>query len=269
MRKRNLLRILLFNSLCVSAVPDRLQAAFESPNPNPLTFALANLISFPDELILPLSEPPRFQISASGARLFGMPEIQPIEVHLSAPALSGIFRLRGTGLSSGSYREMTSALAYERTLPEALSAGLELQVMQVAIEGYGDAWALQVNPQLRWQPKTTYTLAFVWHNLTGARFGQDDYLLPQRLAIGGRISPHNNLVFFLELEQEVHYDLAGRFGACFSPLKGVAILGALQNQPNIFALGFSALIRSVRASLAFQYHPDLGFSQCYGLAVAF
>jgi len=269
MRKRNLLRLLLLNSLLLPTVPDPLHAAFDAPEPSPLTFALANLASFPDEMILPSVQSVRLRLSVGGARLYGLPEVQPFSMRAGLRAVGGWVHFRGTGLSSGAYREMTAALAYERALPESLEAELEVQVMQIAIEDYGDAWSQQINARLQWSPNPTFALAILGVNLTGSRFGQGDYPLPRRIAVGGKITPYRTLSFFVEMDQDVRYDISPRFGTIFSPFERISLLAALQSEPNIASFGLSGLIGAIRATLAYQYHPDLGFSQCYGLAVAF
>ncbi|HEX7343558.1 MAG TPA: hypothetical protein VF398_04800, partial [bacterium] len=156
MRKRNLLRLFLLNSLLLSAVPDPLRAALDSPESNPLTFALANLASFPDETILPSVQSVGCRLSVGGARLYGLPEVQPFSLRAGLRGLGGWVHFRGLGLGHGAYRETTAALAYERALPESLKAKLELQVMQVAIENYGDAWSQQINARLQWSPNPTF-----------------------------------------------------------------------------------------------------------------
>jgi len=269
MRKRNLLRSFLLNSLLLSVVPGQLHAAFDAPEPEPIAFALANLISFPPELILSCSEPARLRLSVGGARLYGMAEIQPFSFRAGLRSLGGWLNIRGAGLNSGAYREMAAAMAYERALPESLTVQIELEVLQVAIENYGDAWSQQINARLQWTPNQTFTLAVMGVNLTGSSFGQGGYPLPRRIIVGGKASPYQKLSFFVEMDQDVRYDISLRFGAIFSPLERITLLAALQGEPNIVSFGLSGLVGSVRATLAYQYHPDLGFSQCYGLAVAF
>ena len=269
MCKRNLLQLLLLNSLLLPVVPVQLHAAFDASEPNPIAFALANLISFPPETILPPAKPANLRLSVGGARLYAMPEIQPFSVRAGLRSLGGWMNMRGSGLTSGAYREMAASLAYERALPEGLAAQLELEVLQVAIEDYGDAWSQQINARLTWVPNQTFALAVMGVNLTGSTFGKGGYPLPRRIIIGGQASPYQNLSFFVEMDQDVRYDISPRFGAVFSPLERITLLAALQGEPNVVSFGLSGLIGAIRATMAYQYHPDLGFSQCYGLAVAF
>ena len=269
MRKRNHLRLFLFNSFLLSVVPGQLNAAFEAPEANPIAFALANLVSFPPEMILLSPESPKLRLSAGGARLYGTPEIQPFSFRAGLRSLGGWVNLRSTGLNSGAYREIAAALAYERALPASLAAQLELEVLNLAIDNYGDAWSQQIHARLQWTPNQTFALTVMAVNLTGASFGQGGYPLPRRIIVGGMASPYQMLSFFVEMDQDVRYDISPRFGALFSPLERITLLAALQGEPNIVSFGLSGLIGTVRATLAYQYHPDLGFSQCCGLAVAF
>ena len=269
MLKSNLFRLFLLNSLLLSVVPGQLHAAFETPEPNPIAFALANLASFPPELILSSTVPARLCLSVGGARLYGMPEIQPFCFRVGLRSLGGWAGFRGGGLSSGAYREMAAAVAYERLFPESLTVQVELEILQVAIEQYDHAWSQQLNARLQWAPNRTFALSAMAVNLTGASFGQGGYPLPRRIITGGRISPYRTLSFFIEMDQDVRYDISPRFGAAIGLLERITLLAALQGDPNFISFGLSGLIGSVRATLAYQYHPDLGFSQCYGLAVAF
>lgn len=164
---------------------------------------------------------------------------------------------------------MSSALAYERKLPRALTARLEIQVDQISIRDYGSAWSRQLNARVQWAYLSNFRLALTWFNLTGAHFGKGDYPLPRRMALGGTFIATKRLQFFMELEQDSRYALATRFGVAFLPIERITLLGGFQSDPAFAAAGISALIGSVRASAAYQYHPDLGFSQCYGLALGF
>lgn len=269
MRKCKVLRFLLFNSLVLLTVPARLWAAFEAPEADPVPFALANVVSFRDYLTCSDSPAGNWFLTVGGARLFGMPEIQPFGFSAGGQVMGGQMRLKGGGLKSGTYRETSSALAYERKFQGSVTAGLEFQLLQVSIKDYGTAWSQQLNAHLEWSLQSNFRLAFTWINLTNSHFGQDDYPLPQRLALGGMLSAFRNVELFLELEQDTRHSLSPRFGLGFSPLERITLLAGFQGEPNIVSAGVSGLIGSVRATAAYQYHPDLGFSQCYGMAVVF
>ncbi len=269
MRKCKILLFLLFNVGIALEVPEGAHAAFEAPQPDPISFALANEISFPDFLQQNDSLGKSWFISAGAARLFGMPEIQPFGFKAGANALGGQVRLAGESLSSGPYSETCAALGYGRYLSNSFWFSLEAQVSQIAIEDYGQAWAPQINAALRWDYDQHLSLAFTGINLTGSSIGEDKYPLPRSLALGGRFQPLSNLALLLEMEEDPRYALTPKVGVCFQPLKNYVILAGFQSDPNILSAGLSGLIGSIRATAAFQYHPDLGFSQCYGLALHF
>jgi len=268
MRKRKILHVLLL-ALLILKLPTKALAAFDAPAPDPLSFALANLISFPDYLILTDHEPGRWYLASGGARLFGMPEIQPFGIRFSGPGLDGRWQLMGDGLQSGTYSEMRSGLGYERLLSNSLRAGLEVYLLQVSIKGYGGAWSNQINARINWRPQPRLELAFSWINLTDARLGVDRYPLPRRIAIGGMFSPISRAQLFLELEQDARYALSPRFGIGFQLLDEITLLLGMQSDPDIVSAGLSSLIGPIRASAAYQYHPDLGLSQCYGIIIVF
>lgn len=266
MRKPGILPFLLFNSLMLACVPGAAIAAFDSPESEPAPFALANLASYPEYL----AESPsgHWFIQAGGARLYSMPEVQPFSFRASGGALNGLLRLRGYGLKSGAYQETSSGLEYQHLLVISLQAGLEAQVMQVSIRDYGSAWAGQVNARLRWT-SDRFSLAFTWINITASRFGSGNYPLPRRLILGGSASAFRDLALFVEVEKDSRYDLTSRLGAGYQIIRNITLLGGFQSTPDVASLGLSALIGRIRAGAAFQFHADLGFSQCYGLGVTF
>jgi hypothetical protein len=266
MRTRQIAQALLLNSLLIVCVPGFSGAAFDSPEPEPVSFALAGLVSFPDYLIEPRK---RWSLQTGGARLYGMAEIQPFGFRASGSALGGFLRLRGYGLKSGAYQEASTGLEYQRIVAAALRCGLEAEVMQVSIRDYGSTWTGQVNGRLNWLMPDRFALAFTWINVTGSRFGRGGYPLPRRLVLGGRLAPYQVLTLFIEIEKDTRYDLTSRLGAGFQPIKHITLLAGFQSDPNLASLGFSAQIGGVRAAAAYQYQADLGFSQCYGIGVSF
>lgn len=268
MCKRKIFQIWFLAVLILSVHRDA-EAAFDAPPPEPLSFALANVISFPDFLITFDDDLARWRLSSGGSRLFGMPEIQPFQICLHGQVLNGRALLKGEGLRSGTYSETSAGAGYERSISKYLLAGTELSVLQVSIKGYGDAWSGQMNARMRWKPQQRLQLGFTWINVTGATIGADHYPLPRRIALGGLFTVMTNARLILELEQDSRHALSSRFGIALCPTNRITMLFGLQSDPDIVSAGLSCLIRSVRASAAFQYHPDLGLSQCYGISIAF
>lgn len=268
MRKRKIFHIWFLAALTLSLHCDA-EAAFDAPPAEPLSFALANVVSFPDFLITFDDDLARWRLSTGGSRLFGMPEIQPFQICLRVPVLNGSVFLKGDGLRSGTYRETSAGAGYERSISNYLLTGAELSVLQVSIKEYGDAWSGQLNARMRWEPRQRLQLGFIWINVTGASIGADHYPLPRRIALGGMFTVMTSARLILELEQDSRHPLSTRFGIALCPTNRITLLLGLQSDPDIVSAGLSCLIQTIRASAAFQYHPDLGLSQCYGISVAF
>lgn len=89
MRKRNFLQFYLFNSVLLLGVPAATRAALDAPLSDPIPFALANLVSFPEYLTWNEASASDWHLTAGGARLFGMPEIQPFCFRAGGAALGG------------------------------------------------------------------------------------------------------------------------------------------------------------------------------------
>jgi hypothetical protein len=266
MRQRLILLLLLFNSLMVFCVPGRAHAAFEAPEPQPVSFALGNLISFPDYLIQPTSG--RWCLMAGIARLYGLPGIQPFGFRAKGGFMGGKLGLRGAGLKNGPYQETTAGLEYQHLVAGDFQAALEAQILQVSIREYGSTWSGQVNTHMSWTPPGL-TLSFTGINVTGSTFGRGGYPLPRILALGGCFQPLAPLTLFMEIEKIDRLDLTSRLGVGIQIFKDITLLAGLQSDPNLVSFGFSAPINRIRAIAAYQYHADLGFSQCYGIGVTF
>ncbi|RJP73636.1 MAG: hypothetical protein C4524_14050 [Candidatus Zixiibacteriota bacterium] len=268
MHKRHFLPFCLFNSFALLAVPALVGAAFDAPPPEPYSFALANLAAFPDPWLDHRPEA-RGGLSAGGARLYGLPEVQPFAFRAAVRGWGGLLRARGRGLNSGPYSETAAALGGEIPLGEGFHVGADAQVLQVAIDDYGSDQVFQMDANARWDLAPDLSLAAAAVNLAGARLGEGGYELPRRLALGARYDPIPVLRLYVEIEQEVHFPLSLRIAAIFQPLDRVALLAGYQSDPGLVSAGLGGRVGPVQATAAYQYHPDLGFSQCYGLAVTF
>ncbi|UCD99703.1 MAG: hypothetical protein JSV42_02950, partial [Chloroflexota bacterium] len=93
------------------------------------------------------------------------------------------------------------------------------------------------------------------------------YALPRKFAVAGKITPIKPAHFFLELEKDTRYPLQMRFGIGYQVFGPLTVLGGFQSEPDIVAAGFSLKSGQFLAIASMQYHPELGYSQCFGLAV--
>ncbi len=267
--KRNFLHVLFFTLFACLSVPGKVYSMFDAPQPIPVRFALANLLILDENYNLSPDKRMSWHLTTGGARLFGLPEVQPFYAQCSGPGFNGRIKISGGGLSVGAYSEASAGAAYGRYISKSLFTEIEVAAHQVAIKEYGSAITMQVNGRTVWQVQPSIQLAFVGLNLNGARIGTGDYLLPRRFALGGSIKPLSQVLLFMELEKDTRYALLSRFGLIADVHNPVRLMFGFQTEPGIISSGVSCLIGSVRASIAFQYHPDLGISQCYGLAVSF
>lgn len=269
MCKHKLLHLALFTPLAVCIVPAELPAAFDTPEPHPVSFSLANHLSFRDFLIPNYRFDEGWYLSAGGARLYGMPEIQPYGIQLSAPGWKGRWRLTSSGLNVSSYAELCAGLGYERKITKTISAELELQLLNVSIEGYGSTWSYNFNARAWWEVQSGVEMAFTWLNTTNAKFGEGHYPLPRKYALAGKLCPIEDVQLLLELERDTRYPPTPRFGLSWKVYPSLTLLFGFQSDPALLSTGLSFLVKSYRATAAYQYHPDLGFSQCYGIVVTF
>jgi len=268
MRKCKVLHITLLTLLLNDLVPNLAESAFDAPEPAPINFALANLITF-DNISIVNTTQRKWRLSSGGARLYGMPEIQPFRMCLIGPGFGGELRFKGYGLKSGAYSEYTAGFGYQRMLHNSFSMRLEFSLLQLAIKNYGSAMTGVLNTRLKWQLQPEVVLTGAILNVNRARIGTGNYHLPQKYAIGGAVSIVRRTQFFIELEKDTRYALQSRFGMSYNIYNTIKVLFGFGSEPAIVSGGLSFLIGEIRATAAYQYHPDLGISQCYGLLVSF
>ncbi len=262
-------RSLLLNGLILCIVPGIARSAFEAPAPYPVAFALGNLLAFPDNSLFPPVPHRGWQISVGGARLYGLPEVQPFACRAAGEIFRGRLHVAGYNLSVGSYRESSVSCGYGRLCHPAFLLGVEVEILQVDIRNYGTAHSPQLNARMQWTPQSAISLAFQGINLTAARLGSGNYPLPQRWALAGKWSATKQIQVLVEIEQWQNDPLTTKFCFVLSPLDRITLLAGLQNDPALFSMGLAALIGVIRPTAAWQYHPDLGLSQCYGVAISF
>jgi hypothetical protein len=251
-------------------VPVPAKAALDFPNPRPLPFGLANIISFQEWDIRETYGLQEYHFLATGgARLFQMPELQPFSVSVRNAGFGGSWNLRGQGINTEVYHEICVGFGYGRTFLNQLSVTAEAEIVQVSIDDYGTARTILFNIRSQYRIQPDASLGFLWSNVNRATLGQAGYPLAQRIALGGFYQPAPKLRCFVELEKDTRYAMQSRFGVILSIHKHLDILCGFQNNPKIISTGCSISIKSFYVNAAYQYHPELGISQCYGISVAF
>jgi hypothetical protein len=269
MHKRICLQFLLLNIFILPIVPADVSAAFDAPESDPLQFATAGQITFPDFGITADATTASPFFAAGAAQLYGMPEIKPFFLRAGVRLWGGRGQVKANGLTSGAYRELKSSLSYGKAWLKSFWSEFELEILEVAIKDYGNAWSQQANARFFWDAADDITVAFTWINLSQSRLGAEHYPLPQRIAAGIAFSPVKSLQLLIEMEQDPRYSPSSRIALAYFPLSDVALLAGFQNDPNLLSAGICGTIHRFQATLAFQYHPDLGYSQCIGIRAGF
>ncbi|TKJ39774.1 hypothetical protein CEE37_10885 [candidate division LCP-89 bacterium B3_LCP] len=269
MRKYKLSLLLLLTLGAVFIVPTPSSAAFDAPEIEPVVFGLANLSSFRDPLLNGTVKEEEWYVKTAVCRLFGMPELQPYNLRLEGAGLGGRWRFLSNGISLESYREISAGFGYGRNINSSLRADIDIYLLNLAIDDYGSTWSYQLNGRLHWIVQSGVELGFAWRNITQTTIGRGGYRLPSSAAIGGGYEITDDFRLFLELEKETIHTFTPRAGAAWRILEPVTILFGFQSNPDIISTGLSFSVSHYRAAASYQYHPDLGFSQCYGITVIF
>lgn len=260
----------LFNSFLLLLVPGVSKSAFDAPLPDPLSVALANSTIGVEELhhSLHMSNA-KYQFCVGGMQLFGISGLSPYYLAISGPGLGGNWKVASHGLSFGPYSEILASVRYRRAIITNLRVGLEVANYYLSIKGYGQDWSPGLDVQAAFSLNSQTIFAASVQNITCSTIGESRYHLPQVITFGGVIAPLENLTLIIELEKDTRYELTTRAGANVHIWKKIDVQGGFQSDPDLFSFGFSSTISITRACAAFQYQPELGFSQCFGLVISF
>ncbi|MBU0519630.1 hypothetical protein KKA00_01890 [bacterium] len=263
------MRLLLLNGFMLLLVPASMQAGIHTTIPTPFRFGLGNIASVPEYRLSGAQFETDWLLSTGGARLFGMVELQPYALQISGPILAGRAGLQQQGINVAAYHEMSSQLSYQRTFWQNLRLGVGSQLYHVKINGYGSTWSSSFDIRGDYQLREGLYLNAAWINIGKADFGENGYPLPVRYIFGLDYVVLDALKLYFEIDKDTRYALQTRIAANADIWGPVGILVGYQSTPDIAAMGLNVSYHKIAFTAAYQYHPDLGVSQCYGLSFIF
>lgn len=202
---------------------------------------------------------------------FGVSELRYGAAHHTEPTPWGSVSLGAGTFGFDAYREVHLNVGVARGLAlgttRRLHVGLNARYYHTSISEYGSAGALGLNAGVL--VNVLYTLDFGVHatNLNAPALVSDE-ALPQTLSAGLSYRPENRLRIVADVFKDLDFPLSLRGGIELHPVPVLALRAGVATAPVRFTAGAGVVVDRLRADVAAEQHPDLGWSPSASLGVA-
>lgn len=191
-----------------------------------------------------------------------MRELQSQGITLVLPLKKGVLSAGGQFYGYETFRTNRVGAGYSLKLTENLSAGVQLNYMNVRLDPfYGLKHTLTGEVGMMAKIGEKLSLGFSVFNLGRTKLSefQDDRLTTlMRLGAGYKLS--KELLFLLELENEITKNPRLKAGVEYSPSDMFYVRAGFQGAPIEFSFGFGLKWNKFKLDLATHYHQQLGWT---------
>jgi len=197
---------------------------------------------------------------------FGLSELSNGSVAAAAPFNFGSlgFALRKYGFEL--YRELTGTLSYANTF-KGVHLGININYNSVTIKNYGSAGTVGIDAGLIVPVIQNFQWGIFIKNLNSPTIGISKEKLPQSFTTGVAYLPISNFTLLLDMEKEINFDLAGRFGFEYWLIDAVALRGGVSDVPTQFSGGVGIRYSLFQVDYAFTTHQELGSTHCFSITI--
>ena len=191
-----------------------------------------------------------------------MRELQSQGITLVQPLKKGVISAGGQFYGYETFRTNRVGAGYSLKLTENLSAGVQLNYLNVRLDQfYGSKHTLTGEVGMLAKLGDKLTLGFSVFNLGRTKLSefQDDRLTTlMRLGAGYKLS--DELLFLIELENEITKKPRLKGGIEYTPHEMFYIRAGFQGAPVEFSFGFGVKWNKFKLDLATHYHQQLGWT---------
>ena len=246
--------------------PKQLYGAFESESLSPLQNAAGSIpFSIHPNSLGALSDPTIISVNRSpfGAgslnRKFGLKSLTE-----SLFVVGGNFQDFGVGLGvsrfgNPNYQETLVSILGTKNYKELVQLGISLNMYQLRISNYGQAWAIGSRISIRYTMGAKVETMMSYLNANRPVIGQSKEKLPQVISAGILVRPSEKITGQASLVQDTEFPISVRFGMIYKLIDQMDIaIGKIQ-QPNIFTTGGCINWKNFRIEFSYLFYADLGF----------
>lgn len=201
---------------------------------------------------------------------FGLSSLRYGAMYTAWPLDWGVFSGGASTFGNDVYRELHYSLGYARRLrfgtSRAVYVGLVGRYYHTRIEEYGStgAFGLHLGVQVSLLPALQFGAQAT--NVNAPSLVEDEPL-PQTLSIGLQYRANRRVLVVTEAFKDVAFPIAVRGGLEVRPIPLLALRAGATTSPTRFTGGVGIQLDWIRAHLAAEQHPDLGWSPSASIEV--
>lgn len=209
-------------------------------------------------------------VSLYGRESFGLSALRYGSVYTTWPLGWGVVSAGASTFGNDKYREVHFSLGVARSLQLGTSrrvhVGLVGRYYHTRIERYGGTGALGLHAGFL--VRVLPVLHFGAHatNLNGPTL-VDGEPLPQTLSVGLQYRATERFLVVMDAFKDIAFPVAVRGGLEVRPISMLALRVGVTTAPTRFTGGIGLRLGRIRAHLAAEQHPDLGWSPSASLEV--
>ena len=201
---------------------------------------------------------------------FGIAELRHASVSASFPARWVTFQ-SGTGtFGFNEYRETFGTIAFSRAVPVGTSlpiyVGIRANAHHLSISEYGSDQALAADAGVLVPVLPVLTLGVHARNVSGGSIAGSS--LPRSLAVGAHYAAGPRVLVTADVLKDVAFPWSLRGGVEIRPVDALSLRIGATRHPVRFSAGVGINLGPIRADMAGERHPTLGWSPSGGLTIS-
>lgn len=201
---------------------------------------------------------------------FGLAELRHASVSASIPTRWVTFQ-SGTGtFGFDEYRETFATVAFSRAVPVGTSlpvyVGIRANAHHLSISEYGSDQALAADAGVLVTVLPVLTLGAHARNVSGGSIAGSS--LPRSLAVGAHYAAGPHVRVVADIFKDVAFPWSLRGGVEIRPVDALSLRIGATRHPARFSAGVGINLGPIRADIAGERHPTLGWSPSGGLTLS-
>ena len=213
------------------------------------------------------------QINIHYQNRFGFTELKVLGMALGFNhKKAGAFAVTLKDFGIEEYNEFEAGIAYARKLTSTLSAGVQFNFFNLAIQGYGNTGTFSFNAGIQYGLTRNLLIGFSVKNPFPVKFTESSEL-PTIIAAGMRYNVSEKVAFFSEIEKHINYEYTIKIAIQYHIVEPFTGYFGYFNSPSTYAgysFGFSySGLDHLNIEVSTKYNITLGLSPSIGITYKF
>jgi hypothetical protein len=201
-----------------------------------------------------------------------------VEGGINAYYGAGIIPVKSTGAigisahytGDQTFNQTKIGIGYGRKLADQLSVGVQLDYVGTRTGEVGNGQAFTFDIGVLYSPTKTISIGAKAFNPIRAENGMDNpEELPAIINAGFSWKPSDKVLFCIEGEQNLDYDLRIKSGLEYRIIDEIYLRGGYISNPSMFTSGIGIKLKTFQLDASAQFHQQLGITPGFGLQYSF